>query len=180
MPALTISAIAAECNNRWRFDVYRHEAAIWGSLRSIRRELRLRANTYRALIDVLRKLIAIALLAVFGLPFASSLFALTPKSESSLRACCRRNGKHDCMMSMAERSRLSSHPSEFSAPSEKCPYCPAAILSVHRSVGFVPPSGQVIYAGLVSHPAGIVQAECQGRISRDRAHGKRGPPLSSL
>lgn len=130
--------------------------------------------------DMLRKLIAIALLAVFGLPLASSLFALTPRSQSNLPACCRRDGKHHCMMSMAERNRIFGTKPEFSAPLEKCPYCPAAILSNHRSADFVPPSRHMIYAGLVSHPAVVVQAECQQRISRDRAHGKRGPPASSL
>jgi hypothetical protein len=129
---------------------------------------------------VVRKLIAIALLTVFGLPVASPLFALTPKSEGNLPACCRRNGEHHCMMSMAERDRLESHESAFSAPLDKCPYCPAAILSIHHPVGFVPPARQVIYAGLASHPAGVAQAECKRRISRDRARSKRGPPISSL
>jgi len=129
---------------------------------------------------VMRRLIAIALLAVFGLPFASPLFALTPKSEENLPACCRRNGQHHCMMSMAERNQLESRESAFSAPLEKCPYCPAAILSIHHSVGFVPPTRHVIYAGLAGHPAGVEQAECKRRISRDRARSKRGPPTFSL
>ena len=133
-----------------------------------------------ALIAALSRLIAIALLGVFGLPVAFPLFALTPRSESNLTACCRRNGKHHCVMSMAERNRLFSDKSGFSAPLEKCPYCPAAILSIHHFADFVPPSGQVTYAGLVSHPARVVQAECKRPISRDRAHGKRGPPASSL
>jgi len=127
-----------------------------------------------------RKLIAIVLLAAFGLPFGSSLFALARRSESNLPACCRRDGKHRCMLSMAERDRLSSRESGFSAPAEKCAYCPAGILSVHRSVDFAPPSAQAIYAGLAAHPAGLVQTECKRRISRNRAHGKRGPPTSSL
>jgi hypothetical protein len=128
----------------------------------------------------LRKLIAIALLAVFGLPFASSLFALTPKSEANLPACCRRNGKHHCMMTMADRDRLLSPQPGFSAPMEKCPYCPGAILSLHHSVDFVPPLGSVTHDEVLSHPAGVSQAECNLRISRDRAHGKRGPPISFL
>jgi hypothetical protein len=128
----------------------------------------------------LRKLIAIALLAVFGLPFASSLFALTPKSEANLPACCRRSSKHHCMMSKADRDRLLSPKAGFSAPMEKCPYCPAAILSLHHSVDFVPPSANVTHADALSHSAGVVQAECNLRISRDRAHGKRGPPVSFL
>jgi len=140
----------------------------------------LRAHNNRASIAVLRKFIAIALLAVFGLPFASSLFALAPRSESNLPACCRRDGKHHCMMSMAEGNRPLSAKPEFSAPPEKCPYCPAAILRGHRSADFVPPSRHMIYAGLVSHPAGAVQVECHQRISRDRAHGKRGPPTFFL
>ncbi len=128
----------------------------------------------------LRKLIAIALLAVFGLPSAPSLFAVTTRSESSTPACCRRTGKHHCMMSMAERSGLLSDQSGFSAPLERCPYNPPALLSIHHSVGFVPPSGHAIYAGLVSHPSGVVQTECKRRISLDRARGKRGPPVSLL
>jgi len=126
-----------------------------------------------------RKLIAIALLAVFGLPSASSLFALTPRSESNLPACCRRDGKHHCAMSMAEQSGLLSDRSSFSSPLDKCPHCPAAILSAHHPVDFVP-SRQAIYAALVSHPALAVQAECKRRISLDRARSKRGPPVSSL
>ncbi len=128
----------------------------------------------------MRKLIAIVLLAAFGLPFGSSLFALARRSESNLPACCRREGKHHCMMSMAERDRLSSREPGLSAPLEKCPYCPAAILRIHHSVDFAPPSAQAIYAGLAAHPARLVQTECKRRISRNRAHGKRGPPTSSL
>jgi hypothetical protein len=128
----------------------------------------------------LRKLIAIALLAVFGLPVASPLFALAPKSESNLPACCRRNGKHHCMMDMAERNQLLGDRSGFSAPLEKCPYSPAAILSLHHTVDFMPGSGQSICASLVSHPSGVAQTECKLRIARDKARGKRGPPASSL
>ena len=134
----------------------------------------------RALMVVVRKLIAIALLVVFSLPSASRLFALTPKNGADLPACCRRNGQHHCMMSVAERNRLESHEPALSSPSEKCPYCPAAILSIHHSAGFVPPTGQAIYAGLAAHPAGVAQAECKRRISADRSRGKRGPPASSL
>ena len=128
----------------------------------------------------MRKLIAIALLAVFGLPFASSLFALTPKSEANLPACCRRNGKHHCMMDMAERNKFLGEKPGFSAPLEKCPYSPAAILSIHHPINLMPHSGQTIYAGLVSHPTGVAQTECKMRIARDKARGKRGPPTSSI
>jgi hypothetical protein len=83
-------------------------------------------------------------------------------------------------MSAAEVDQVLSHRSGFSAPFEKCSYCPAAILRIHHSINDLPPSAQVIYAGLASHPAGAVQTECMLRISRDRAYGKRGPPAYSL
>lgn len=80
------------------------------------------------------------------------------------------------MMSMAERDPLSDHQPAFSAPLDKCPYCPAATKGVHSSGGFAPPSAHAIYAGLLSHPAVVVQTECKRRIASERAHGKRGPP----
>ncbi len=57
-----------------------------------------------ASINVLRKFIVITLLAIFGLPFGASLFALTPKSEPNLPACCRRGGEHHCNLGVAERA----------------------------------------------------------------------------
>jgi hypothetical protein len=126
----------------------------------------------------LRKLLAITLLALFGLPLVQPLFALTARSEANLPACCRRNGKHDCMMSMAERSQLASRDPEFRTPAEKCPYCPAATVAVVHGNTFLPPARQAIYAGLIAHPAVAVQTESKLRISRNRSRQKRGPPAS--
>jgi hypothetical protein len=128
----------------------------------------------------LRKLIAIALLVVFGLPLASSLLALSPTSEANLPACCRKNGKHHCMMSLAEQRRQQGDKPGVAAPAEKCPYCPTALLNIHSQIDFMPQAGQAIYAGLVSHPAVIAQTECKLRIACDKSRGKRGPPPSSI
>ena len=125
---------------------------------------------------MLRKLVAIALLALFGLPFATSLFALSPGSEASLPMCCRKNGKHNCMMSMAEQKRLQGDKPGFAPPSDQCPYGPTALLNIHPQIDFMPQAGQAIYAGLVSHPAVMAQTQCKLRIAR----GKRGPPTSSI
>lgn len=128
----------------------------------------------------MRRFVAITLLAIFGLPFASSLFALTPKSDANLPACCRRNGKHHCMMAMAEHTKLASDKPEFGAPPEKCPYSPTALLGTTHPNAFSLPNGQMIYAELVSHSCGTAQTESKLRIARDRARGKRGPPASSI
>jgi hypothetical protein len=127
--------------------------------------------------DVVRRLLAIALLAVFGLPFVPSLLALSLTSDSGLRACCRRNGKHHCFMAAGEQSTLSQNVPAFSAPTEKCPYCPASVAIVHGSV-FAPPVAQAIYAGLIAHPAVVPQTESKLQISRSRSRQKRGPPSS--
>jgi len=125
----------------------------------------------------LRKLLVITLLALLGLPFVPPLLALTAKSEANLPACCRRNGKHHCMMSMAERSKRASRDPQFTSPVEKCPYCPAAVAVTHGST-FVPPLTQAIFAGLVAHPAITAQTESKLRISLNRSRQKRGPPVS--
>lgn len=130
--------------------------------------------------EALRKLLAITLLALFGLPFASSLLALTPRGDSNLPACCRKNGKHHCMMGMEERRASMGDSPVFHAPIDKCPYAPAALLSgPHPTVAGVP-SAQIFFADLVSHPTASAQTESKRRISRDRSRQKRGPPSLSL
>ena len=126
--------------------------------------------------SVLRRLVAIALLAVFGLPFAQSLFALTPKSDANLPACCRRNGKHHCMMSMAERREMSSNKPQFAPPVEKCPYCPAALTLGHQTNPFSIATGQIVFLSSVGQSSVVAQTESKRRISRDRSRQKRGPP----
>ena len=130
-----------------------------------------------ASIELLRRLLSIFLLAMFGLPFVSPLLALTAKSESNLPACCRRNGQHHCMMSIGERAPLAKHAPLYQAPVEKCPYCPAAAAMIHGDT-FLPPTEQAIFAGLMAHPAVAAQAESKLRISLSRSRQKRGPPPS--
>jgi hypothetical protein len=131
----------------------------------------------KCLNEALRRLLSILLLAVFGMPFISPLFAMTAKAESNLPACCRRNGKHHCTMGVTVRSRLTNQSPEFQAPLEKCPYCPASVAVVHCDT-FGPPTHQAIFAELIAHPAGTAQTESKLRISRSRSRQKRGPPAS--
>jgi hypothetical protein len=130
-----------------------------------------------ASIELVRRLLSIFLLVMFGLPFVSPLLALTAKSESNLPACCRRNGQHHCMTNLGGRAQLASHDPQFQAPVEKCPYCPPAVALIHGNT-FVPLTGKAIFAGLIAHPAVAAQAESKLRISRSRSRQKRGPPAS--
>jgi hypothetical protein len=124
---------------------------------------------------VLRKFLSIALLAILGLPFVSPLFALNATGDKGVPACCRRNGKHQCIASAGMRVALSQHTPAFSAPAQRCPYRPASMVVVHGA-SFTVPTAKAVYAGLIAHPAVVAQTESKLRNSGSRSRQKRGPP----
>jgi len=99
-----------------------------------------------------------------------------PSSESMLPECCRRNGKHHCMMGTTESTNSSS---ALTAIQAKCPYSPVTGVSTQARAGTIT-TAAAIFAGLVQHPAVSPQVEASYRISYDRARQKRGPPSSLL
>jgi hypothetical protein len=127
-------------------------------------------------IQLLRKFLSILLLAVFGLPVVSPLFALSTADVTRLPVCCRRDGKHHCM---ADQSNLMQGGAQFSTPAEHCPYYPSVLTATHTNL-LVISTADAIFASLVSHPAGVAQTESMRRISRDRSRQKRGPPVPSF
>jgi len=120
-----------------------------------------------------RRLLAILLLAVFSLPYASVLFA-EEGAEASLPVCCRKNGKHHCAMTQIE-SAGAPQGERINVVAEKCPYAPAVPPALHQSL-FAAPSATGVFAELVHHPAVHEQTHAMYRISRDRSRQKRGPP----
>lgn len=76
----------------------------------------------------MRRLLAILLLVVSGLPLVPSLMAATQvaNGDAHLPACCRRHGAHHCSSIEHSSARPSSEP-QAKAPSEKCPLWPAAV-----------------------------------------------------
>lgn len=117
----------------------------------------------------MRRLLAILLLTVFSVPYASVFFA-SDASEASLPICCRKDGKHHCSMMSASREGNS-----INIISEKCPYTPAAPAALHL-LSYTPPVGASVFAELVRHPAVHAQTHAKYRISSDRSRQKRGPP----
>lgn len=101
------------------------------------------------------------------LPFGLPLFGATA-SEASVPVCCRRSGKHHCMMSMNSHIRTVG---------ERCPFhvLPPAAMVVPT---FAPSASASIFAEVVRHPAVAPQVEARQRISFDRSRQKRGPPAS--
>jgi hypothetical protein len=124
----------------------------------------------------MRRLIAFLLLAVLGSAISAPLFAYSSAKANDLPACCRKNGKHHCMMTAA--GGLSSQASVSAVP-EKCPCFPKDSSPAVDTVSLLPNS-TAFYAGALSHPACFAQVEAHYRISFDRSRQKRGPPVDRL
>ena len=130
----------------------------------------------------MRRTVAILLLFAFCSLWSAPLLAASSDPGSNLPICCRRNGKHHCIMRMMMERELSRQPGRHvSAPFEKCPFFPKGLLPATTQGHFVAmPLGGVFYAGLPRHPACTAQVEAQYRISFDRSRQKRGPPIPHL
>jgi hypothetical protein len=111
---------------------------------------------------------------VMILPIAAPLFA---SGEQTLPACCRRDGKHHCALSVDSTRESSSAPS-ISSTRTKCPQFPQTMgVTVHQ-VGLG--TSAAVFAEIISHPAVSPQALSNYRVSLVRSHQKRGPPSNLL
>lgn len=119
----------------------------------------------------MRRIIALSLTIIFSWMLMAPLFG--PDADANLPPCCRRNGKHHCMMRMMQR--LSGNRKGFTAVSERCPCLPASTCAVY-SPTYDPRAAQQFYAEDVSHPACGPQTQARYRLFVLRSHQKRGPP----
>ncbi len=115
------------------------------------------------------------LLAFFLVPLFIPFF--NSGSESTLPACCRRDGKHHCAMSAGLRQSVLSASSEpvVRDATPPCPYRSrllmafiSRVLLVHRASVF---SGQG-----VSHTAPSLETSVHALLSEIRSNLQRGPP----
>ena len=115
-------------------------------------------------------LIAFFLLPLF-IPFLNLAF------ESTLPACCRRDGKHQCAMSASFRQPVLSTSSEpvVRALIPTCPYRSRLLMpTVSRAV--FAPSTPALSVPVVLHSTLGLETILLARISEFRGHLKRGPP----
>ncbi len=130
----------------------------------------------------MRRLLAILIAILVGLPTITPLFALSTGDDLSRPACCRRDGKHHCMLADMDMSGASSsNRPGFNAPtiSERCPYGAKSVPSTSHPDWSLD-TAQAVFAGVVAHPAVVPQTESKRRVSADRSRQKRGPPAISL
>ena len=127
---------------------------------------------------MLRRVLSIVMFWATLFPMVAPALAAGAVGQSMLPACCRRGGKHHCMMSAEERALLMGEPTgamRVGAPPEQCPYGQRSLAAVHLQV-FTPGAAARHEECLFHEPSAAAQAECLRRISFDRSRQKRGPP----
>lgn len=127
----------------------------------------------------MRRILSISLLLLFMLPLVSPLFA-TSATDANVPVCCRRDGKHHCIMmeAIAQRSSDSSK-TKTASLHDRCPYGVAT--SAVINLPFIPDEIQTaVLAGIVCSSAHPTPREALLSRSPDRSNQKRGPPSPVL
>lgn len=127
----------------------------------------------------MRRILSISLLLLFTLPLVSPLLA-TSIADANVPICCRRDGKHHCMMmaALAQRSNDGTQPKTASLR-DRCPYNLAA--DVTFNLPFIPYEIRtIVSASLITSSASPAPGAAVPRMSPDRSHQKRGPPSLRL
>lgn len=123
----------------------------------------------------MRRALALTLLALFSWMLMAPLFA--PDAEAALPPCCRRHGKHHCMMQRL--LAMSGQPGGTPAVQEHCPCQPSGGGAVQSRV-YTAEAPRLLETGLVQ-PAPLSERSENPRQSvLFRNHPKRGPPLSRV
>jgi hypothetical protein len=127
---------------------------------------------------MLRRLLSILLFWATLFPMVAPALSVGAMGQSTLPACCRRGGKHHCMMSPEMRAlmmgELDGTP-RVGAPPEPCPYRQHSLVAARLQV-FTSGAAAAHAAFLLREPSVAAQAECLRRIAFDRSRQKRGPP----
>jgi hypothetical protein len=127
---------------------------------------------------MLRRLLSILLFWATLFPTIAPALSTGAMGQSTLPACCRRGGKHHCMMSPEMRAlmlREQDGSTRVGTPPEQCPYRQHSLVASHLQV-FTTGAAATHAAFLLREPSVATQAECLRRIAFDRSRQQRGPP----
>jgi len=116
----------------------------------------------------MRRFLASSLLLLFSFLLSSPLI-LAWDADSNLPACCRRAGRHACVM----QGQSSSGPA-VQAP--RCASFPGAQTIPSSSKTALLPNLRTIVQGIPMQASPPQQAESLRHVSFDRSGQKRGPP----
>jgi hypothetical protein len=117
----------------------------------------------------MRRKLANLLLFTFLAGFLLPLFAET---QSTLPACCRRDGKHHCSMA-ADARAVAPDGTTVASKAQTCPFRTFAKL---QNVSFgIAATGNAV-AGLEPSPTVQAASDAHGGRMEQRSHQERGPP----
>jgi len=125
--------------------------------------------------DPVRRLIATALLALFSISLLSPLFAAN--FDTSVPACCRRDGKHRCSMRPAHAS---SESGPGARENDRCPLYQQIFLSQSRAPVAAAPQTSSLFVSDRSRSLDVRFDSVSSSIASLSAHLQRGPPSFSL
>jgi hypothetical protein len=115
------------------------------------------------------------LTVVFSFPLISG--AIFADQQSSLPACCRRDGKHHCAMMDTSSEQNEAPGAGLKGISNKCPNYPKTAAVRTFSKVLLLSASERFFAHIASHPTVQPQVEARQRISFSRSRQKRGPPI---
>lgn len=123
----------------------------------------------------MQRLLSLCLFAATLLPLLTPLLAVGAAAQSGVPACCRRGGRHHCMLMGGDATVSEDGQHHVRAPREVCPYQQRALAAGHheRVATSAPPTSMMV---ALYEPDALAQVECLWRISFDRSRQKRGPP----
>jgi len=127
----------------------------------------------------MRRILAITLLIAFGSPLAVPLLAAaadlqSKDAQSSLPACCRRNGKHHCAITMAAAlASVNGSSPAFQAP--PCPLYPSPSTPLRLAAAKLNPAPALAIARLQTASPNV-HGRSRASSALLSANQKRGPP----
>jgi hypothetical protein len=133
-----------------------------------------RCHRSSAILNPMRRVLAITLLLAFGSPLLAPLFAATADPQASLPACCRRHGTHHC--SMNGTTLDAGNGPVFRA--RPCPFYPATS-TAPRLVTASLTAASALARSLRQDPAPPRASPRGARTASLSANLNRGPPTRS-
>jgi hypothetical protein len=121
----------------------------------------------------MRRAVALTLLALISWMLIAPLLA--PEAEASLPPCCRRHGKHHCMMQRL--LALSGKPGGPPALQEPCPCQPSGGGAVQSRV-YTAPTLRLYEPGFVQPVSLPERSDTPRSIAVPAVPPQRGPPIS--